>query len=103
VPGIGAPLVTASGPIADPIAHPHDAERCPPRRPGERLATAIGHRFEEIEAELDALTELRDKPGGTVRITCGDHLLQAVLKTVPNLLPKQLGAGLVTYDLGRQD
>ena len=46
---------------------------------GERLARAIGHRFDEIEAELDALTALRDKPAGTVRITCGDHVLQSVL------------------------
>ena len=38
---------------------------------GERLLQAIGNRFDEIEAELDALTELRDKPAGTVRITCG--------------------------------
>jgi hypothetical protein len=27
---------------------------------------AIGHRFDEIESELDALTALRDKPAGTV-------------------------------------
>ena len=43
-----------------------------PTAAGERLARAVGHRFDEIEAELDALTELRDKPAGTVRITCGD-------------------------------
>ena len=29
-----------------------------PTAAGERLAAAIGHRFDEIEAELDALTEL---------------------------------------------
>lgn len=52
---------------------------------GERLARAIGHRFDEIEAELDALTELRDKPAGTVRITCGEHVLQTVL--LPRLTP----------------
>src|SRR5512133_1617965 len=43
---------------------------------GERLLHAIGHRFDEIEAELDVLTEMRDKPAGTVRITCGDHVLR---------------------------
>jgi DNA-binding transcriptional LysR family regulator len=43
-----------------------------PTSAGERLMKAIGHRFDEIEAELEALTELRDKPAGTVRITCGD-------------------------------
>ena len=52
---------------------------------GERLMLAIGHRFDEIEAELDALTELRDKPAGTVRITCGDHILHSLL--LPKLTP----------------
>lgn len=52
---------------------------------GERLIQTIGHRFEEIEAELDALTELRDKPAGTVRITCGDNVLRTTL--LPKLTP----------------
>jgi DNA-binding transcriptional LysR family regulator len=52
---------------------------------GERLAQAIGYRFDEIEAELDALTALRDKPAGTVRITCGDNVLRALL--LPKLAP----------------
>lgn len=56
-----------------------------PTAAGERLAQAIGHRFDEIEAELDALTELRDKPAGTVRITCGDHVLHTTL--LPKLAP----------------
>ena len=46
---------------------------------------AIGSRFDEIESELAALTELRDKPAGTVRITCGDHVLHSVL--LPKLGP----------------
>jgi DNA-binding transcriptional LysR family regulator len=50
-----------------------------PTAAGERLMHAIGHRFDEIEAELDALTELRDKPAGTVRITCGDGVLRTIL------------------------
>lgn len=52
---------------------------------GERLLQAIGNRFDEIEAELDMLTEMRDKPAGTVRITCGDHVLRTTL------LPKLAG------------
>ena len=56
-----------------------------PTAAGERLALAIGHRFDEIEAELDALTALRDKPAGTVRITCGDNVLRTVL--LPKLAP----------------
>lgn len=53
-----------------------------PTQAGARLVQAIGHRFDEIESELDALTALRDKPAGTVRITCGDHVLRS------NLLPR---------------
>ena len=56
-----------------------------PTDAGERLLRAIGYRFDDIEAELDALTALRDKPAGTVRITCGDHILQSTL--MPRLLP----------------
>jgi len=56
-----------------------------PTAAGERLARSIGHRLDEIEAELDAVTELRDKPAGTVRITCGEHVLQSVL--MPKLAP----------------
>ncbi|MEI7087970.1 LysR family transcriptional regulator [Pectobacterium versatile] len=52
---------------------------------GERLLQAIGNRFDEIEAELDNLTELRDKPAGTVRITCGPNVLRTTL--LPKLLP----------------
>ena len=56
-----------------------------PTTAGERLMKAIGHRFDEIESELAALTELRDKPAGTVRITCGDHVMHTVL--LPKLMP----------------
>ncbi|MEC3767392.1 MULTISPECIES: LysR family transcriptional regulator [Cupriavidus] len=56
-----------------------------PTAAGERLMQAIGHRFDEIEAELDALTALRDKPAGTVRITCGDNVLHTIL--LPRLTP----------------
>lgn len=56
-----------------------------PTPAGERLLHAIGNRFDEIEAELDALTALRDKPAGSVRITSGDHVLRTIL--LPKLLP----------------
>ena len=56
-----------------------------PTPAGERLLQAIGNRFDEIEAELDALTELRDKPAGSVRITCGDWVLRTIL--LPKLTP----------------
>lgn len=56
-----------------------------PTAAGERLLHAIGYRFDEIEAELDELSQLRDKPTGTVRITCGDHVLRTTL--LPKVAP----------------
>ncbi|MCD2813406.1 LysR family transcriptional regulator [Pseudomonas aeruginosa] len=56
-----------------------------PTAAGERLLNAIGNRFDEIEAELDELSVLRDKPSGTVRITCGDHIQRTLL--LPRLTP----------------
>src|SRR6516162_2843712 len=50
-----------------------------PTEAGERLARSLGPRFEEIEAELAALSELRDKPAGTVRITATEYAADAVL------------------------
>ncbi len=44
-----------------------------PTEVGERLLRTVGPRFEEVEAELAALNELRRKPAGTIRITAGDH------------------------------
>jgi DNA-binding transcriptional LysR family regulator len=53
---------------------------------GERLLQTIAPRFEEIERELSALSALRDKPAGTIRITAGEHpaisLLQPALKRI---------------------
>ena len=40
---------------------------------GERLLTTLGPRFEEIDDELAALSELKDKPAGTIRITTAEH------------------------------
>ncbi|HFH4390072.1 TPA: LysR family transcriptional regulator [Pseudomonas aeruginosa] len=56
-----------------------------PTAAGERLLNAIGNRLDEIEAELDELSALRDKPSGTVRITCGDHIQRTLL--LPRLTP----------------
>ncbi|MFA5916155.1 MAG: LysR family transcriptional regulator [Burkholderiales bacterium] len=50
-----------------------------PTEAGERLLQTVGPRFEEIEAELAALTELREKPAGTIRITTAEHAADAVL------------------------
>jgi DNA-binding transcriptional LysR family regulator len=59
-----------------------------PTEAGERLLANVGSRFEEIEAELDALTELREKPAGTVRITAGEHAAYTFLwPALAKLLP----------------
>ncbi len=50
-----------------------------PTEAGERLLTAVGPHFEDIQAELDALSALRDKPSGTVRITAGLHVTETIL------------------------
>jgi DNA-binding transcriptional LysR family regulator len=50
-----------------------------PTEAGERLLQTIGPRFQDIEHELDALTELRDKPAGTIRITATDYATDKVL------------------------
>lgn len=60
-----------------------------PTQAGERLLLTVGQRFEEIEAELQALSELRDKPAGTVRITATENAADTVLfpklsKFLPN-------------------
>jgi DNA-binding transcriptional LysR family regulator len=59
-----------------------------PTEAGERLLRTVGPRFEEIEMELAALGELREKPAGTIRITAGEHAAEAILwPTLEKLLP----------------
>src|ERR1700761_4780364 len=59
-----------------------------PTEAGERLLRAAGPRLEEIDAELAALSELRDKPSGTIRITAHDHAVKAaVWPALEKLLP----------------
>src|SRR6266550_3934071 len=50
-----------------------------PTEAGERLLHTIGPRFEEIETELAALSELREKPAGTIRITATDYAIETIL------------------------
>src|SRR6266702_7968200 len=59
-----------------------------PTEAGERLLRSAGPRFEEIEAELAAVSELREKPAGTIRITTGEHAAVAILwPALEKLLP----------------
>jgi DNA-binding transcriptional LysR family regulator len=56
-----------------------------PTQAGERLLRNIGPRLEEIESELDAITELREKPAGTIRITATENATETIL--LPKLAP----------------
>ena len=50
-----------------------------PTEAGERLLHTIGPRFEEIESELAALSEFREKPAGTIPITATDYAVETIL------------------------
>jgi DNA-binding transcriptional LysR family regulator len=50
-----------------------------PTEAGERLLRTVGPRFAEIDAELAALSELREKPAGTIRITTTAHAANTIL------------------------
>jgi len=46
---------------------------------GERLLLKVGPKFDEMDVELAALGELREKPAGTIRITATEHAAEAIL------------------------
>jgi DNA-binding transcriptional LysR family regulator len=50
-----------------------------PTEAGERLLRSVGPRLEEIDAELEALSELREKPAGTIRITAMEFAADTIL------------------------
>ncbi|RJT31997.1 LysR family transcriptional regulator [Mesorhizobium waimense] len=50
-----------------------------PTEAGERLLQNVGPRLDEVEAEIEGLSELRERPAGTVRITAGDHAIVTLL------------------------
>ncbi len=56
-----------------------------PTEAGQRLLQNIGPRFDEIEAEIAAVSELRQKPIGTIRITATENATETIL--VPKLAP----------------
>ncbi len=60
-----------------------------PTEAGERLFRELSPNFEDIDAALASLSELRDKPGGTLRITTGEHAATSVLwPALRKLLPE---------------
>jgi DNA-binding transcriptional LysR family regulator len=56
-----------------------------PTEAGERLMRSIAPLFDQINAEVEALGELREKPAGTIRITCTDDAIELYLR--PLLAP----------------
>lgn len=57
-----------------------------PTEAGERLAETLRPALDDIDAKLAALTELRERPAGTIRITTSGHAAQSVLWPVVNRL-----------------
>jgi len=60
-----------------------------PTQAGERLFLSIDPKFSEMDVDLAALSELREKPGGTVRLTATEYaasniLLPALAKVLPD-------------------
>jgi DNA-binding transcriptional LysR family regulator len=83
-----------------------------PTQAGERLLATIGPHFDGIEAGIAALSALRDKPAGTIRITAGEHAAESILwPTLERLLPDypdvhvevSVDAGLTDIVAGRFD
>jgi DNA-binding transcriptional LysR family regulator len=83
-----------------------------PTAAGERLLTTMGPLLDEIEAGMAALSEFRDKPAGTIRITAGEHAAHTVLwPALERLLPDypeikvelDLNNGLTDIVAGRFD
>jgi DNA-binding transcriptional LysR family regulator len=59
-----------------------------PTEGGERLLRTLTPAFNQIQTELDAVGELRDKPAGTIRITANDHAANTILwPAISQLLP----------------
>ncbi len=50
-----------------------------PTTAGERLLRTVGPRIDGITAELEALSDMRDKPAGTVRFTADEHAARSIL------------------------
>lgn len=56
-----------------------------PTEAGERLLRSVGPRLDEIENEVSAVRELRQKPAGTIRITATEFAIDTLL--LPKLSP----------------
>jgi DNA-binding transcriptional LysR family regulator len=83
-----------------------------PTEAGERLLRTVGPRFDEVDATIAALNELRDKPAGSFRITAGDHpsvtilwpKLAKVLQKCPDIKVEiNVDSGLIDLAAERYD
>lgn len=83
-----------------------------PTEAGERLLETLRPAFEDIEARLSALTELREKPAGTIRITAGEHaaivvlwpVIETLLRDYPDIkIDLSCDQGLTDLAAGRFD
>jgi DNA-binding transcriptional LysR family regulator len=74
-------------------------------RAGDHLLQTVGQRFEEIETELERLSELRDKPAGTIRITATEYATDSVLlPKLAKVLPHYPDVSVeITIDYGLTD
>jgi DNA-binding transcriptional LysR family regulator len=60
-----------------------------PTQAGERLLQTFGPKFDEMDVELAALSELRERPAGTIRITSTEYAAEAILMpALAKILPK---------------
>ncbi|AQR75693.1 LysR family transcriptional regulator [Sphingomonas sp. LM7] len=50
-----------------------------PTEAGERLLETLGPAIEEIDERIASLTELRERPAGTIRITASEHAARTLL------------------------
>ncbi len=57
-----------------------------PTEAGERLVETLRPALDDIDAKLAALTELRERPAGRIRITTSEHAAQTVLWPAVDLL-----------------
>lgn len=76
-----------------------------PTEAGERLLATLAPALADLDAQLEALTELRDKPSGTIRITSVEHAAETILYPVlKRLLPEYPDIAVeVSLDYGLVD
>ena len=50
-----------------------------PTEAGERVLQSLGPRFDDIEWEIAALGELKERPSGTIRVNAAEHAAKTIL------------------------